>query len=71
MKSIHNWFDEYAESHQNPINKGIHWICIPLIVFSLIGLLWSIPHEYFNGILPNPYSQYLNWATLFMLFVLV
>ena len=71
MKSIHSWFDEYAESHQNPINKGIHWICIPLIVFSLIGLLWSIPHEYFNEILPSPYSQYFNWATIFMLFVLI
>lgn len=34
---------EYGESHQNKLNKTIHWICIPLIMFSLVGLLWSIP----------------------------
>ncbi|NYB18263.1 MAG: DUF962 domain-containing protein, partial [Acinetobacter baumannii] len=26
MKSIGEWFDEYSESHQNPINKKIHWV---------------------------------------------
>ncbi|WP_155517745.1 Mpo1-like protein, partial [Acinetobacter pittii] len=29
MKSIGEWFDEYSESHQNPINKKIHWVCVP------------------------------------------
>ena len=36
-------FDKYAESHQNPTNKLVHWICVPLIVFSLLGLVWQIP----------------------------
>lgn len=66
MKSIDTWIDEYGESHQNPINKTIHWICIPAIVFSLIGLLWSIPHSYFEGILPGQYAPFFNWATIFL-----
>ena len=41
-KSIQQWFDEYGESHQNPTNKIIHWICIPLIFWSIIGLLACI-----------------------------
>jgi uncharacterized membrane protein YGL010W len=41
--TVHEWFQKYGESHQNPINKIIHWICIPLIMFSLMGMLWSIP----------------------------
>ena len=41
-KSVQRWLDEYGESHQNPINKTIHWICVPLIMISLIGLLWPI-----------------------------
>lgn len=43
MKTADQWFDLYGESHRNPLNKGIHWVCIPLIVISLLGLLISIP----------------------------
>ncbi|MCU4360067.1 MULTISPECIES: DUF962 domain-containing protein [Acinetobacter] len=39
MKSITEWFDEYSESHQNPINKQIHWLCVPAILFSIIGII--------------------------------
>lgn len=71
MKTIDTWFEEYGESHQNPINKKLHWICIPAIVFSLIGLLWSIPHGYFEGIFPGQFSPFLNWATIFLGMVLL
>lgn len=43
MKSIQTWLDEYAVSHQNPTNKFIHWICVPLIFFSIVGLFYSVP----------------------------
>ncbi|WP_017393150.1 DUF962 domain-containing protein [Acinetobacter nosocomialis] len=39
MKSIAEWFDEYSESHQNPTNKKIHWVCVPAILFSIIGII--------------------------------
>ncbi|OTG83424.1 hypothetical protein B9T33_03215 [Acinetobacter sp. ANC 5054] len=39
MKSITEWFDEYSESHQNKTNKIIHWICVPTIYFSIVGIL--------------------------------
>lgn len=42
MKSIHQWLAEYGESHQNKTNKAIHWICVPAIFFSALGLLHSI-----------------------------
>lgn len=32
----------YAESHRHPLNETIHVVCIPAIVFSLLGLLWAI-----------------------------
>jgi len=31
----------YAESHQNPRNERIHFVAIPLIMLSLLGLLWA------------------------------
>jgi uncharacterized membrane protein YGL010W len=43
MRTIDKLLNEYGESHQNGTNKIIHWICIPLIMFSLVGVLWSIP----------------------------
>ncbi|GAB2822154.1 Mpo1 family 2-hydroxy fatty acid dioxygenase [Ferruginibacter profundus] len=42
MKSIQEWLAEYGESHQNETNKTIHWICVPTIFFSVLGLLYSI-----------------------------
>ena len=57
MKKIDALFQRYGESHQNPTNKKIHWVCIPMIFFSIIGLLMQIP--FFNGTV-----WYLNWAVL-------
>ena len=42
MKSIEQWFTEYGESHRNATNKAIHWICVPLITYTLLGLLWAL-----------------------------
>ena len=33
---------QYSESHRNPTNELIHCVCVPVIVFSLLGLLWSV-----------------------------
>lgn len=32
----------YEESHRNPTNEVIHFVAIPLIMFSLLGLLFAI-----------------------------
>lgn len=39
MKTISEWLDEYNESHQNKTNKLIHWVCVPAIYFSIIGIM--------------------------------
>lgn len=40
---LDNLLHEYGSSHQNATNKLIHWICVPAIMFSLVGILMSIP----------------------------
>ena len=67
MRPIHQWLTEYGESHQNKTNKTIHWICVPLIMFSLVGLLWSIPTPAFF----NNFNFPVNFGTLFILFALL
>ena len=39
MKTISEWLDEYSESRQDKTNKAIHWVCVPAILFSIIGIL--------------------------------
>ena len=43
MKPIAQWLDEYSLSHLNPVNKTLHWICIPPIVLTVFGLLRALP----------------------------
>ncbi len=62
MRTFDQWMDEYSVSHQNPTNQLIHKICVPFIMLSVLGILWSIP-------VPAIFLQipYLNWATIFSL----
>ena len=68
-RPVDAYFDKYAESHQNPTNKLIHWICVPLIVFSLLGLVWAIPFPHLSFL--GEYTRYLNWATFLILFSII
>lgn len=43
MRTVHEWLREYGISHQNRVNRMLHWICVPAIVFSLLGMLWLLP----------------------------
>ena len=38
-RDINQWINDYGVSHQNSTNKKIHWICVPAIMFTLLGLL--------------------------------
>ena len=42
MPNIQQWLDAYGESHQHPVNKRIHWLCVPAIFFSIMGLLINL-----------------------------
>jgi uncharacterized membrane protein YGL010W len=42
MPTIEQWLSAYGESHQNDTNKLIHWICVPIIFFSIVGLFYAI-----------------------------
>lgn len=71
MKTLNQWFDEYAVSHQNKTNQLIHYICVPAIFFSIVGLLMSIPSNFLSNLigLNNPYIE--NWGTIALVFFLI
>jgi uncharacterized membrane protein YGL010W len=70
MRRIDALLSEYGESHQNETNKAIHWICVPLIFLSVIGLIASIPSGIVQKIMGegNPYA---NWATVLLILIIV
>ncbi|GJJ01346.1 hypothetical protein RugamoR64_18840 [Duganella rhizosphaerae] len=41
-RTIDTLLAQYSESHLNPINEVIHFVCVPIIVFTLLGLLWAV-----------------------------
>ena len=51
MRKIEILFEEYGESHKNETNKLIHWICVPLIFWSILGFVSIIPSPHF--VVPN------------------
>ena len=48
MSRADSVFERYAAYHRNATNKAIHWVCVPLIVWSLLGMLWAA----------SPYAAY-------------
>jgi uncharacterized membrane protein YGL010W len=67
MRSAAEWLDDYGVSHRNPVNKRLHWVCVPVIVWCVMGLLWSLP---FPSEL-RAASPAWNWATLAVLATLI
>jgi uncharacterized membrane protein YGL010W len=41
MRKVDELFARYSESHRNATNKAIHWVCVPLITWSVLALLWA------------------------------
>jgi uncharacterized membrane protein YGL010W len=41
--SLGNWLYRYDSDHRHPINRSLQWICVPLILWSVLAMLWTIP----------------------------
>lgn len=57
VKQLDDLLSEYGASHRHPTNKLFHWICVPAIYFSIVGLLMAIP---------TPFAKHwwFNWASV-------
>ncbi|MDV7187383.1 Mpo1-like protein [Lutibacter sp. TH_r2] len=70
MKTQKQWFSEYAVSHQIKTNQLIHYICVPAIFFSIVGLLMSIPSNFIQSITKLNLPLIENWATIVLVLLL-
>ena len=53
--TLKEYLDEYSLSHQHPTNVLIHKICVPVIMFSLIGILKALP-------VPGNWPLWFDWS---------
>ncbi len=66
MQPIETLLSNYGSSHQNTTNKLIHWLCVPAIMFSLLGILYAAPFPFFAQ-----KTWYFNWAAVVLAAALV
>lgn len=68
-RSLEDWLDAYGESHQNATNKLIHWICVPIIAYSILAFasLVNFPAPFNVGLFENLASVLVLGAFLFYL----
>lgn len=71
MRTMQQWYAEYAESHQNKLNQSIHFLCVPLIFFSIVGLFMSIPNRLLADALGNDSLLFVNWALVGLILPLI
>lgn len=72
MKPIEVWLLEYEETHCNRTNKIIHYICVPLIYFTILGMLAVILLPiWLLDILPVTSHLYMNLSVFLSIFVLI
>lgn len=63
MTFLNEWADRYGALRARGAGSPSAWLGIPLVILSLIGLLWSVP-------VPEPLreaSPAINYATLFIM----
>lgn len=41
-RNIDTLLAKYGESHRNHTNELIHFVCVPVIVFTLLGIVWWV-----------------------------
>lgn len=58
-RPLQRYLGNYSEDHRNLSNQRIHLVCVPLIVWSVVALLWTIPVPG-TALLPG------TWAALAM-----
>ena len=43
MSRLHTLLEHYGRDHENATNQTIHLVCVPLILWSIIAMVWTIP----------------------------
>ena len=68
---IGNSLDFYRNYHTHPINKLIHFICIPIIIFSFITMLHIHSEDMYRGISIIYYIGYWRYFGIIITLIMI
>jgi uncharacterized membrane protein YGL010W len=71
MRTASQWLEEYGDSHRNHTNKALHWICVPVIAWCVLGLMWSLPFPVAMSRSLPAAQPFVNWAGVAVLAALI
>lgn len=71
MKTQETWFAEYAVSHQNELNQKIHYLCVPAIFFSIVGMISAIPAGFIHETIGFSNPIFGNYATILLAITMI
>lgn len=69
MKRIERVLTAFGELHQNEPSRWIHLIVVPMLLFSLLGMLWTIPSSALRFALGT--GPFNNWSTITMVLLML
>ena len=61
------YFDKFAAAHQNTVNKLIYTIFIPLLLFSIFAIVWTVQFPYIKFL--GQYNADFNWSSFLLAFM--
>lgn len=64
MNSLEAYLEEYNKSHQSQKNIYIHKFSVPIIMFSILGILKALP-------VPETWPLWLDWSIFFIFGILI
>ena len=70
-RHVDQLISHYGQSHQNPGNEVIHFIAIPLIMLSLVGMLFALHPYVAYAFIAASMVYYARLSVLFLLSMVV
>ena len=66
IRRVDQLLAHYEESHRNPVNERIHFVAIPLIMISLLGLLSAVHPWLAYALVAASMVYYLRLSAVFL-----
>ena len=64
MRDLRFFLEAYEKDHRNPVNKLIHYICVPLIVTCSVGIGWAVSDLLYGGLVGVDALPWVNLGSL-------
>jgi uncharacterized membrane protein YGL010W len=62
MRTLDQFLTKYGETHRNPTNQKIHYVCVPAIFASTLALGWLLNLELLG--VGAPWARWVNLSTV-------